>query len=84
MCACTCTTCIHVTCTCTCILVDKIQRSIVLCLQFEHENEQLLTEMNSMMDEVRQIEGKVLKISRLQEIFDIHRECPLTGESFVN
>ena len=42
---------------------------MVLCLQFEHENEQLFTEMNSMVDEVKQIEGKVLEISRLQEIF---------------
>ena len=38
-------------------------------LQFERENEQLFSEMNSMVDEVRQIEGKVLEISRLQEIF---------------
>ena len=38
-------------------------------LQFEQENEQLFSEMNSMVDEVRQIEGKVLEISRLQEIF---------------
>ena len=38
-------------------------------MQFEQENEQLFSEMNSMVDEVRQIEGKVLEISRLQEIF---------------
>ena len=39
---------------------------------FERENDQLFTEMNSMVDEVGQIheiEGKVLEISRLQEIF---------------
>ena len=41
----------------------------IVYLQFERENEQLFTEMNSMVDEVRQIEGKVLEISRLQEIF---------------
>ena len=29
----------------------------------------MFTEMNSLVDEVRQIEGKVLEISRLQEIF---------------
>lgn len=29
----------------------------------------MFSEMNSMVDEVRQIEGKVLEISRLQEIF---------------
>ena len=38
-------------------------------MQFEQENGQLFSEMNSMVDEVRQIEGKVLEISRLQEIF---------------
>ncbi|CAH1797127.1 unnamed protein product [Owenia fusiformis] len=36
---------------------------------FQAENEQLFEEMNSMVDEVRQIEGKVVEISRLQEIF---------------
>jgi syntaxin 18 len=33
------------------------------------ENEQLYEEMSSMVDEVRQIEGKIVEISRLQEIF---------------
>lgn len=33
------------------------------------ENEQLYDELNSMVDEVRQIEGKIVEISRLQEIF---------------
>uniref|UniRef100_A0A4W3JB47 Syntaxin-18 n=1 Tax=Callorhinchus milii TaxID=7868 RepID=A0A4W3JB47_CALMI len=37
--------------------------------QFEQENQRLLTDMNSLVDEVRQIEGKVVEISRLQEIF---------------
>ena len=41
----------------------------VVSLQFEQENEQLFDQMSTMVDEVRQIEGKVLEISRLQEIF---------------
>ncbi|KAM4048822.1 syntaxin-18 [Anomaloglossus baeobatrachus] len=36
---------------------------------FEQENQRLVSEMNSLCDEVRQIEGKVVEISRLQEIF---------------
>ncbi|ELK06500.1 Syntaxin-18 [Pteropus alecto] len=36
---------------------------------FEQENQRLIGEMNSLCDEVRQIEGKVVEISRLQEIF---------------
>ncbi|XP_016415128.1 syntaxin-18 isoform X1 [Sinocyclocheilus rhinocerous] len=36
---------------------------------FEQENQRLVGEMNSLLDEVRQIEGKVVEISRLQEIF---------------
>ncbi|XP_077671985.1 syntaxin-18 isoform X4 [Eretmochelys imbricata] len=36
---------------------------------FEQENQRLVGEMNSLFDEVRQIEGKVVEISRLQEIF---------------
>jgi len=36
---------------------------------FEMENKRLFTEMNSLVDEVRQIEGKVVEISQLQEIF---------------
>ncbi|XP_004545247.1 syntaxin-18 [Maylandia zebra] len=36
---------------------------------FEQENQRLISEMNSLVDEVRQIEGKVVEISRLQEIF---------------
>ena len=41
----------------------------VFCIQFEQENEQLFEEMSSLVDEVQQIEGKVLEISRLQEVF---------------
>lgn len=37
--------------------------------QFEQENQRLIGEMNSLFDEVRQIEGRVVEISRLQEIF---------------
>ncbi|KAK7944444.1 hypothetical protein WMY93_000172 [Mugilogobius chulae] len=36
---------------------------------FEQENQKLVSEMNSLVDEVKQIEGKVVEISRLQEIF---------------
>ncbi|XP_047439080.1 syntaxin-18 isoform X1 [Mugil cephalus] len=36
---------------------------------FEQENQRLISEMNNLVDEVRQIEGKVVEISRLQEIF---------------
>lgn len=36
---------------------------------FHRENDRLLEEMSSLMGEVRQIEGKVVEISRLQEIF---------------
>uniref|UniRef100_A0A8C5LWI4 Syntaxin-18 n=1 Tax=Leptobrachium leishanense TaxID=445787 RepID=A0A8C5LWI4_9ANUR len=36
---------------------------------FEQENQRLVSEMTSLFDEVRQIEGKVVEISRLQEIF---------------
>ncbi|KAM9409305.1 syntaxin-18 isoform 1-T1 [Pholidichthys leucotaenia] len=36
---------------------------------FEQENQRMVSEMNSLVDEVRHIEGKVVEISRLQEIF---------------
>lgn len=36
---------------------------------FEQENQRLFTEMNCLVDEVRQIEGKVVEITQLQEIF---------------
>ncbi|ELU09741.1 hypothetical protein CAPTEDRAFT_127156 [Capitella teleta] len=36
---------------------------------FAVENEQLFDEMNSLVDDVKNIEGKVVEISRLQEIF---------------
>ncbi|XP_077430550.1 syntaxin-18 isoform X1 [Vanacampus margaritifer] len=36
---------------------------------FEQENQRLVSEISNLVDEVRQIEGKVVEISRLQEIF---------------
>uniref|UniRef100_A0A0B6YPK6 Syntaxin-18 n=1 Tax=Arion vulgaris TaxID=1028688 RepID=A0A0B6YPK6_9EUPU len=36
---------------------------------FEEENKTLYEEMNSMVEEVRQIEGQVVEIAKLQEIF---------------
>ncbi|KAK7137459.1 hypothetical protein R3I94_013187 [Phoxinus phoxinus] len=47
---------------------------------FEQENQRLVGEMNSLVDEVRQIEGKVVEISRLQEIFSekvLHQESEI-------
>ncbi|KAF7248239.1 Syntaxin-18 [Varanus komodoensis] len=43
--------------------------AVIILPQFEQENQRLVGEMNSLFDEVRQIEGKVVEISRLQEIF---------------
>ena len=37
--------------------------------QFAQENEQLLEHVTTMVDEVRQIEGRVIEISKLQELF---------------
>jgi len=37
--------------------------------KFEEENKMLLNELNDLVDEVKQIEGKVIEISQLQEIF---------------
>ncbi|XP_065130556.2 syntaxin-18 [Paramisgurnus dabryanus] len=47
---------------------------------FEQENQRLVGEMNSLLDEVRHIEGKVVEISRLQEIFAekvLHQETEI-------
>ncbi|XP_077870349.1 syntaxin-18-like isoform X2 [Saccoglossus kowalevskii] len=38
-------------------------------LMFEQENQMLFNEMNSLVDEVKQIEGKVVEIAKLQEVF---------------
>lgn len=49
---------------------------------FEQENQRLVSEMNSLVDEVRQIEGKVVEISRLQEIFAekvLHQETEINS-----
>ncbi|XP_039971857.1 syntaxin-18 isoform X2 [Xiphias gladius] len=49
---------------------------------FEQENQRLVSEMNSLVDEVRQIEGKVVEISRLQEIFSekvLQQETEIDG-----
>ncbi|GAB1603888.1 syntaxin-18-like [Argonauta hians] len=37
--------------------------------KFEEENQALMDEMHGLMSEVKQIEGKVLEVSQLQEIF---------------
>jgi len=37
--------------------------------KYEQENAQLLNDMNSVMDEVKSIESKVVEIARLQEMF---------------
>ena len=38
-------------------------------LQLHEENVQLFDHMNSLVDEVRQIEGAVVEISQLQRVF---------------
>ena len=38
--------------------------------QFAKENDQLLSSMNDMMNDVKSIEGKVFEIARLQEMFN--------------
>uniref|UniRef100_A0AAR2LVS5 Syntaxin-18 n=1 Tax=Pygocentrus nattereri TaxID=42514 RepID=A0AAR2LVS5_PYGNA len=53
---------------------------VLVFVQFEQENKRLVSEMNSLVDEVRQIEGKVVEISRLQEIFAekvLHQETEI-------
>ena len=55
-----------------CKLVRHLLANLVFLIfvfQFEQENKKLFEEMNSLVSEVRQIEGKVVEISRLQEIF---------------
>jgi len=37
---------------------------------FQRENQQLLSNMNNMMDDVKAIEGKVVEIARLQDMFN--------------
>jgi len=38
--------------------------------EFAKENDQLLSSMNDMMNDVKSIEGKVFEIARLQEMFN--------------
>ena len=37
--------------------------------QFEQENQLIYSELNSVADEVKQIEGKVVEISQLVDVF---------------
>ena len=46
--------------------------------QFQQENVQLLSDMNSMVDEVKAIEGKVVEIARLQQLFS-EEVCRVIG-----
>ena len=41
----------------------------VFCIQFEQENQLMYSELNSVADEVKQIEGKVVEISQLVDVF---------------
>uniref|UniRef100_A0AAY4B8U8 Syntaxin-18 n=1 Tax=Denticeps clupeoides TaxID=299321 RepID=A0AAY4B8U8_9TELE len=72
------------------IFIDNLKRlkqsvnpgCVCVCVfQFEQENQRLVSEMNSLVDEVRQVEGKVVEISRLQEIF---AEKVLQQETEIN
>ncbi len=47
------------------------------------ENEQLFEEVSTLVDEVRQIEGKVLEISKLQEIFTEKVLEQVSGEGLL-
>ncbi|RWS09158.1 syntaxin-18-like protein [Dinothrombium tinctorium] len=49
--------------------VNEIELTAEEIQVYEKENIQLFEEMNAMAEEVQQIEGKVIEISRLQEIF---------------
>ncbi|KAF4528260.1 hypothetical protein B566_EDAN014150 [Ephemera danica] len=50
--------------------VDEAEQLSAEELQmFEQENEQLFNELNSLSEEVRQIESKVVQVAELQEIF---------------
>lgn len=51
------------------VMSDEGELSAEELQMFESENVQLLNELNSMTEEVRQIESKVLHIAELQEIF---------------
>lgn len=51
------------------VMSDEGELSAEELQMFESENIQLLNELNSMTEEVKQIESKVLHIAELQEIF---------------
>lgn len=51
------------------VLSDEGELDVEELQMLESENVQLLNELNSMTEEVRQIESKVLHIAELQEIF---------------
>lgn len=51
------------------IMADENQLSAEELQMFDSENSQLLNDLNSMTEEVKQIESKVLHIAELQEIF---------------
>lgn len=51
------------------VMSDEGELSAEELQMFESENIQLLNDLNSMTEEVRQIESKVLHIAELQEIF---------------
>lgn len=51
------------------VMSDEGELSAEELQMFESENLQLLNELNSMTEEVKQIESKVLHIAELQEIF---------------
>lgn len=51
------------------VMSDEGQLSAEELQMFESENSQLLNDLNSMTEEVKQIESKVLHIAELQEVF---------------
>ncbi|XP_076308332.1 syntaxin 18 [Tachypleus tridentatus] len=65
----------------TSLLENEFEFSSEEIQMLEQENDQIYEEMNSLVDEVRQIEGKVVEISKLQEIFT---EKVLQQESDAN
>lgn len=51
------------------LFIFPLSFTFFLSLQFQQENAQLFDHMSSLVDEVRQIEGKVVEISQLQRVF---------------
>ena len=52
-----------------CVITKIVCHVLSVNVQFAEENEQLLEHVTTMVDEVRQIEGRVIEISKLQEMF---------------